>query len=109
MNDLDQALERELAELGAQTESLSARGGFTDRVMLAVAVDRAAAWPRDVLRTGRGALLGAAMVAMASVFFAFTSERAEDEVMAAEFGEAQTATYDDGLALPVDGTESESW
>lgn len=81
MNEPDDAVDRRLAELGRATESIRARGGFADRVMLRVLAE-GAGWRDELVRSARRLVPLAALAAVIAMVWAVASETSTDEALA---------------------------
>jgi hypothetical protein len=79
MSDVDRLDER-LSELARATESLGARAGFTDRVMLAVS-EAALGNGVELFRSARRLFPAALLVAVLSGLWAVQSERSSNQAL----------------------------
>jgi hypothetical protein len=81
MNEPDDRIDRRLAELAKLTESIGPRGGFTERVLLAVLAE--GVFTAELGRAGRRLILLAAVGAIVGAAWAISSEHSSNEALAA--------------------------
>lgn len=84
MSELDRVSER-LARLGEQTAAVGARSDFADRVMRALPPEAEATWLGVIPRSARALVPIAALVSLAALAWAWTSDEAVEDSYAAAY------------------------
>jgi hypothetical protein len=81
VNDPTDGVDLRLAELGKATESIAARSGFVDRLMLRVTAETVS-WREEMVRSSRRLVPLAALAAMVALTWAVVSESSADHALA---------------------------